>query len=81
MAIINSYPEIFTILSDDLFIVSSSIKNETTKNAKASTLNTYFSNNAVSVANDFTDDTAAATGGINVGGLYHTSGVVKVRIA
>lgn len=32
------------------------------------------------VAADFADDTAAATGLIPVGGLYHTGGVVKVRL-
>jgi hypothetical protein len=29
---------------------------------------------------DYADDTAAATGGVAVGGLYHTSGTVKVRL-
>lgn len=29
----------------------------------------------------FADDAAAATGGIPVGGLYHTSGTVKIRLA
>jgi len=30
---------------------------------------------------DYADDTAAASGGVPVGGLYRTSGAVKVRIA
>ena len=81
MAIINSYPETLTVSSNDLLIVSSSTQSDSTKNVKASTLNTYFSNNIVNIANNFADDTAAATGGIAVGGLYHTAGVVKVRIA
>lgn len=34
----------------------------------------------VEVSNDFLDDAAAAVGGIAVGGLYHTSGVVKIRL-
>ena len=29
---------------------------------------------------DFADDAAAATGGVAVGGLYHTEGVVKIRL-
>ena len=29
----------------------------------------------------YADDTAAAAGGVQVGGLYHTSGTVKVRLA
>ena len=32
------------------------------------------------VSNNFTDDAAAATGGVPIGGLYHTSGVVKIRL-
>ncbi len=32
------------------------------------------------VADDFLDDAAAAIGGIEVGRLYHTSGVVKLRL-
>lgn len=35
----------------------------------------------VEVSNDFIDDTAAAIGGIAVGGLYHTSGIVKIRLS
>ncbi len=30
---------------------------------------------------NFADDTAAATGGIPLGGVYHTSGTLKIRIA
>ena len=30
---------------------------------------------------DYADDTAAATGGIPLGGVYHTSGALKIRIA
>ena len=30
---------------------------------------------------DFADDAAAATGGIPLGGVYHTSGALKIRIA
>ncbi len=35
----------------------------------------------VEIADDFLNDAAAATGGIAVGGLYHTSGVVKIRLS
>jgi hypothetical protein len=34
----------------------------------------------VSVASDYLNDAAAAAGGIAVGGLYHTAGVVKIRL-
>ena len=30
---------------------------------------------------NFTDDTAAATGGVPLGGIYQTSGALKIRIA
>jgi|TARA_B110000908_G_scaffold143676_1_gene172811 hypothetical protein len=33
------------------------------------------------VSLSFADDTAAATGGVPVGGLYHTSGAIKIRLA
>ncbi|HEY9342630.1 MAG TPA: hypothetical protein VIQ23_13685 [Hanamia sp.] len=32
------------------------------------------------IADNYADDAAAATGGIAIGGLYHTSGTVKVRL-
>ncbi len=35
----------------------------------------------VGIADDFLNDAAAAIGGIAVGGLYHTSGVVKIRLS
>lgn len=34
----------------------------------------------VDPVNNFANDAAAATGGIPVGGLYHTTGAVKVRL-
>lgn len=33
------------------------------------------------VAGDYADDAAAATGGVALGQMYHTSGAVKVRVA
>lgn len=32
------------------------------------------------IANDYVNDAAAAIGGIAVGGLYHTAGIVKIRL-
>ena len=34
----------------------------------------------IDITNDFADDVAAAIGGIQVGKLYHTAGIVKVRL-
>lgn len=35
----------------------------------------------VDVSDDFADDTAAAAGGIEVGQVYHSAGVLKIRLA
>lgn len=35
----------------------------------------------VKTSDNYADDSAAATGGISVGGLYHTDGVVKIRLS
>jgi uncharacterized delta-60 repeat protein len=35
----------------------------------------------VSSSYNFADDAAAATGGVPLGGLYHTSGTIKIRLA
>jgi hypothetical protein len=34
----------------------------------------------VKVGSNYADDAGAATGGVAVGGLYHTNGTVKVRL-
>lgn len=34
----------------------------------------------INTADNFANDTAAAAGGVPVGGLYHTSGAVKIRL-
>lgn len=52
-------------------------------NAGATTqdLITVAANNAITLLlTEYADDTAAATGGIPIGGLYKTSGTVKVRV-
>lgn len=33
------------------------------------------------VARNYANDAAAATGGIPVGGLYHTAGAIKIRLS
>ncbi len=79
MAAINSYQETLTLANSDLVVVSDA--NGTTKQAKVETLVSFTNNNIVKVADNFADDSAAATGGIAVGGLYHTNGTVKIRLA
>ena len=34
----------------------------------------------VNVSDNFTNDTTASAGGIPIGGMYHTAGVVKIRL-
>jgi hypothetical protein len=34
----------------------------------------------VSSSYNFADDAAAASGGVPLGGLYHTSGTIKIRL-
>ena len=34
----------------------------------------------INITDDFADDTDAATGGVPIGRLYHTAGVVKIRL-
>ena len=79
MALINSYQETSTLSNSDLVVVSSG--NGATKQAKIETLIEFASNNIVEVADNFADDNAAGIGGVAVGGLYHTDGVVKIRLA
>lgn len=79
MAAINSYQETLTLANSDLVVVSDA--NGITKQAKVETLVSFTNNNIVKVADNFADDSAAATGGIAVGGLYHTNGTVKIRLA
>jgi hypothetical protein len=35
---------------------------------------------SVSSSFNFADDTTAAAGGVPLGGLYHTSGTIKIRL-
>ena len=79
MALINSYQETLTLSNSDLIVVSNS--EGITKQAKIETLVEFTSDNTVKVADNFANDSAAATGGVAVGGLYHTNGVVKIRLA
>ena len=79
MALINSYQETLALSNSDLVVVSNSYG--VTKQAKVETLIEFASDNIVKVADNFANDSAAAAGGVAVGGLYHTYGVVKIRLA
>ena len=79
MALINSYQETLALSNSYLVVVSNSCV--VTKQAKVETLIEFASDNIVKVADNFANDSAAATGGVAVGCLYHTDGVVKIRLA
>ena len=56
-----------------IFAVSSSI--DTRLNAVSQSLSS-----SINIPGTYANDTAAATAGVKIGGLYHTSGTVKVRL-
>jgi hypothetical protein len=49
--------------------------------AAAETMTYTATNHVFEGLGDFVNDGAAETGGVPVGGLYHTSGTVKIRLA
>jgi hypothetical protein len=56
-----------------IFAVSGSI--DTRLNAVSQSLSS-----SINIPGTYANDTAAATAGVKIGGLYHTSGTVKVRL-
>jgi hypothetical protein len=56
-----------------IFAVSSSI--DTRLNAVSQSLSA-----SINIPGTYANDTAAATAGVRIGGLYHTTGTVKVRL-
>jgi uncharacterized delta-60 repeat protein len=61
----------YTITGDETRLLVSSSNTE---------FNGFVVLSQVSSSYDFADDTAAASGGVPLGGLYHTSGSVKIRL-
>lgn len=65
---------------DDLAATS----NLRVRNASDDTLLEVFNDGKITMPEivplDFADDTAAATGNVAIGGIYHTSGTLKIRI-
>ncbi len=65
-------------------LVSGSIN--TTITAVSSSINTRLNevsqslSSSINIPGSYANDSAAATGGVRIGGLYHTSGAVKVRL-
>jgi hypothetical protein len=57
-----------------IFAISSSI--DTRLNAVSQSLSS-----SINIPGTYANDTAAATAGVRIGGLYHTTGTVKVRLS
>lgn len=65
--------------TDTIEILMDGIAQEITHTADTHTFNGRVIG-AVAAADDFADDAAATSGGVPVGGLYHTAGVVKINL-
>jgi hypothetical protein len=61
--------------SIDTRIVAVSSSIDTRLNAVSQSLSS-----SINIPGTYANDTAAATAGVKIGGLYHTSGTVKVRL-
>jgi hypothetical protein len=67
-----------------IFTLSGSIN--TTIGAVSSSINTRLNavsqslSSSINIPGTYANDTAAATAGVRIGGLYHTTGTVKVRL-
>jgi len=66
---------------DKLLGTDGSVNNSgATKNYTVGDLRDYFLLSIINTTLDFSDDAAASVGGVVLGGLYHTSGTVKIRL-
>ncbi len=65
--------------STDVVVSNLTTKNNLTSSSLATVIDNVFTDYKVS--GSFANDAAAAVAGIPVGGVYHTSGVVKVRLS
>lgn len=74
MAINYSYPEIETLASSDLFIVTDISQDNATKSIKASSISGYVKGTFP----EYNDNAGALAGGLPVGSFYRTGDVVKV---
>ena len=61
-------------------LVYTGIQTNDNINTALSKIDSTIGDPIVSISANYADDSAAATGGIPVGGLYHTSGTVKIRL-
>jgi hypothetical protein len=69
----NNITAVSSSIDTRIVAVSSSI--DTRLNAVSQSLSS-----SINIPGTYANDTAAATAGVKIGGLYHTSGTVKVRL-
>lgn len=69
-----------TVLSKDGTIMARISTNNLTATRKYNLPDFTGTIGVINTAGNFANDTAAAAGGVPVGGLYHTSGAVKIRL-
>jgi len=74
--LIDSYTEKVSIAGPNGVVVSGSLNVSGSMDVDGFTILS-----TVSSSYNFADDTAAASGGVPLGGLYHTSGTIKIRLA
>jgi hypothetical protein len=79
MASIYTYPEIGGLSNEDLFIVTDVSNGNSTKSLSAEDLQIFVTSAANIVLPgvvllSFNSDSAAAAGGVPIGGLYHKNG-------
>lgn len=86
MANIYTYPEISGLSNEDLFIVTDVSNGNSTKSLSAENLQ-VFATSAASIVLpgvvplSFANDSAAAAGGVPIGGLYHkNNGTLHIRL-
>jgi hypothetical protein len=80
----NNITAVSSSINTTIGAVSSSIN--TTIGAVSSSIDTRLNavsqslSSSINIPGTYANDTAAATAGVKIGGLYHTSGTVKVRL-
>jgi hypothetical protein len=70
----------FEILITDTVTINGTVFSGTLAQLRQSLEDNIFTPQGLNTADSYANDTAAGVGGIPVGGLYHTSGAVKIRL-
>lgn len=71
----------YEILITDTVVINGSTFSGTLAQLRQSLEDNIFTPQGLNTSDSYADDTAAGVGGIPIGGLYHTAGSVKIRLA